>query len=503
MAAIVCVLRLVHTFHLRDGSASAWCDQQEQILAQHLAALRADDDDFASSARAFHSSGVLHGSAGGSGPAALRILRILGAYDALYWAVWALGCRNGERVPHPVRIAEQVEGTMLALPKRASAVRRVLCTDADAAAILGVRAAWLAAADGGGAWHPGECAMLRYIRSRWVEACGHVAAAAPPVDAADARVRAGLLRWQLIGRDACARHLAFAVPSASALAAVAATLPAGAPLRAGSVVEIGAGNGYWSKTIRRQLAKTPFAGPSATTTTATLPTRLVAEHAVRAFDTVPPPEWRQRANGRVGFGTADSLREREGGGGGDAHTLLLCMPSPGEPGIAEDVIRAFDGECVCYVGEWASGMTGTRDLHTELLATFELVSVVPLPCMPLTRIALHVLRRRPTATKAALKPPAAVAPGARCAACGGARALRACPWTRRFVVCSARCYSSARERHEAAIAWLLCGAVCTSRPAFEAFHAEANTFLDSASASDAAWLRLAQATPQPERELPD
>lgn len=55
----------------------------------------------------------------------------------------------------------------------------------------------------------------------------------------------------------------------------------------------------------------------------------------------------------VHFGTADDLRDAS------EKTLLLCMPSPGEAGIAEQALDAFSGPYVAYVGEWLSGMTGT------------------------------------------------------------------------------------------------------------------------------------------------
>ena len=172
---MVSALRLAFTFHLHSGSN--WCADQESALAKHLAKLRADDDDFDSSVRAFHSSGVAHNSGGGSGPAALRLLRVLGAYDALSWAVWALACRQGKRVAHPVRLAEHVQNAMLSLPRSAAAVRRVLRSDIAAADNLGVRRTWLDATSPSAIrWRRGGCAMLRLLRARWIEACCRVAA---------------------------------------------------------------------------------------------------------------------------------------------------------------------------------------------------------------------------------------------------------------------------------------------------------------------------------------
>ena len=523
LAALVAALRLAHTFHVRAGSS--WCDNREAALSAQLSTWRANDGEFDASVRSFHSSGVLHGGGGGSAPAGLRFLRVLGAYDALYWAVWALACRQHRRVPHPCRMAEHVQRALLATGRGAAAVRRLLRVDVEAARCLGLRAEWL---DDAAAAHPsyafrspwmrGAPAMLRLLRARWLEAVVHVAVAG--VDATDPRVRASVLRWQLIGRDAAARHCAFACPSPDALRTILCTLERRRSSAArGEIVELGAGNGYWSKLLVRALAA---AHPK---------NHARGACSVRALDVQPPAEWRQPADSRVVFGTADDLRTsgdgggdgRQGGGnlrppgrrgsedGGDdgggedgaATTLLLCMPSPGEPGIAEDALAAFSGRYVAYVGEWGSGMTGTLALHAALLAAFELVSTTPLPCMPLTRVALHVLRRRsPVITTAAAAAAAATHPGARCCHCGGARGLRSCPWTRRLLLCSERCHAAAATQHAAAISWTYCGAECSTRPPFAEFQAHAEVFLTAAGASEAEWLRLAQATPQPERELP-
>ena len=226
---------------------------------------------------------------------------------------------------------------------------------------------------------------------------------------------------------------------------------------------------------------------------------------VRALDTVPPPAWRQqlsrKVDSTVAFGTAEDLA------GGNCHerTLLLCMPSPGEPGIAEQALQAFRGTRVLYVGEWQSGMTGTRALHEMLRREYRLVQTVLLPGSPLARLALHAFRRKAQARKSseASSVEQAAPEGACCAHCGSAEGLRACPWTRRFLLCSPACHEAAAEAHAAEIRLTFCTAVpmTGSRPPFSAF--EACKHLELATATDAEWLRLAQATPQPEREVPD
>ena len=486
-AATVAALRLAHTFHLRKGSS--WCDHAERALSQHLTVLRTEDAEFAASARAFHGSGVLHNAGGGTGPAALRMLRVLGAFDALHWALWALACRRRICVPHPVRLSEQVSRALLREPRCAAAVRRVLRLDAAAARALGVRQTWLDGASASPVWEIGECTMLRLLRARWVEAVCHVATVT--IDASDARVRSSLLRWQLIGRDACARHMAFAVPSRAALCALRDTLGGGS---GGGLVELGAGNGYWCKMLVRLLAANRDAkGGGSGAKGSSRPTIPL----VRALDSAPPPEWRQPKEVRVEIGSADDLTSVDGG---PPTTLLLCMPSPGEPGLAEEALAAFGGSFIAYVGEWGSGMTSTRRLHADLLSRdYELLSSLPLPCMPLTRIALHIFRRKAPRDKPTKTP---LNLGAACVGCGGRERLRACPWVRSIVVCSEACHAQAAEEHARAISWLYCGAPCATRPRFDEFHPAAEVFLEAGSAREAEWIRLAHATPQPERELP-
>jgi hypothetical protein len=95
-------------------------------------------------------------------------------------------------------------------------------------------------------------------------------------------------------------------------------------------------------------------------------------------------------------------------------------------------------------------------------------------------------------------------PSARCTMCGSTRGLRSCPWTRSLLVCSAACHTASESQHLAAIALCFCGAAPPSgkdaqtRPSFEAF--EPCTLLEAETATELQWLRLAEATPQPERD---
>ena len=146
-------------------------------------------------------------------------------------------------------------------------------------------------------------------------------------------------------RDAAARALAFAIPTRAAIELL--TKAAGGR----GLVELGAHNGYWARTLAS------------------------AGVAVSAYD-INPPEVapRKSANLEGGLaekglavkglakkglpevmvGSAESLREST------ASVLLLCMPPPGDASCASDALDAFPGPLVAYVGEWATGMTADR-----------------------------------------------------------------------------------------------------------------------------------------------
>jgi hypothetical protein len=512
-AASLACLRLA--LALKVGSAQ-WRAREEERLNEHLRALRTEDSEFHSELKVYYTAAGSGTPIASASASLLPALKLRGAMDALYWSLWGLACRRDVRIHHPVRIAERVATELLSRPPTARAVAQgtsLGTANRQAARRMGFKPSWLDAATKGsekkksGAavlarsspWRRGDCAMLRYLRCRWIEGCALVAtdagsAASPKLDAADAKLRAALLRWQFVGRDACARHLAFACPTSSALDA-ALRAAESASQRGGSsagIVELGAGNGYWSKLLAKRARSFPC--------------------TVRALDVAPPPEWRQPAEAPVAFGTADDVAS------GRESTLLLCMPSPGEPAIAEEALDAFEAACgggtdatmpprrpsvVLYVGEWGSGMTGTRALHARLLEGYRLVATRTLPCLPLARITLHVFRRCSTgASGAAAPPPAAprLPQNARCACCGSSRRLRACPWTRTVLLCSDACHAKAAVLHQAAIALTFCGVQASARPAFASF--APCEHLEATSASDQQWLRLAEATPQPERIIP-
>lgn len=114
------------------------------------------------------------------------------------------------------------------------------------------------------------------------------------------------------------------------------------------IVEIGAGNGYWSWLLRDEGAK------------------------VHAVDISPAEEtWTEVEQGDTS--TLDRLR-------GD-YTLLLCWPPYGEP-MARDALEAHaesGGTDVVYVGEGAGGCTGDDVFHEELERRYALMERIDIP----------------------------------------------------------------------------------------------------------------------------
>ena len=480
---LAATLRMALAFRCR---VPEWFNAMEAMLSDHIRTLRSEDIIFSESARTFYSSGGA--SMPGTAAPSLRDLKARAALDALLFALWALAARRTQRVPHPVRVNEAIERVYIASEEGGRAVRRVLRLDSE------VATSWGAAPPSktNPVWLPGASALLRLLRARWVEAIVLLEqlAASTGADAVDvsvaqgnagARLRVSLHRWWCTGRDCGARHLSFAVPSPAAIRLICGGH--------GSIVELGAGNGYWSTLCQRHLAS-----------------RGVQDSAqvwaqVWALDISPPPPWQQkvgrRPRARVCFGSAEDLERPEIA---SAETLLLCMPSPGESTLAEDALRAFRGPRVAYVGEWCTGMTGTRVLHAILTQEFRLVAVLPLPAMLQTRVALHVFERLRGAAADAIvgaSPAKAHQVCAVCAVCGSAATLRQCPWSRSLIACSDKCWRAAEAKHLALLEIAFCGARCSDRPAFEVW--DPVGWLEAGQASERDWFALAEATPQPER----
>ncbi|EOD39957.1 hypothetical protein EMIHUDRAFT_108724 [Emiliania huxleyi CCMP1516] len=197
-----------------------------------------------------------------------------------------------------------------------------------------------------------------------------------------------------------------------------------------------------------------------------------------------------------------------------ARWLAFAVPSTAAADLSDAALESFRGSRVAYIGEWGSGMTGTRHLHDALSepASWALEAHVPLPNFAKLRIALYLFRRRDPDARSAQQAAPHQAGGKRkrrdaaesivgCDVCGSRqRRLWRCPWSRQLLVCGEGCYAAAEQRHTATLALCFCGAAPTLRPPFALF--EAAAWLERSQASDVEWDSLRDATPQAELKPP-
>jgi hypothetical protein len=160
-------------------------------------------------------------------------------------------------------------------------------------------------------------------------------------------------------RELAARY-AWAIPSAGALAAIA---------EAGPVLEAGAGTGYWAALLRERgadvVATDPAAGGPNPYHEGPLWTEvwpLTGVAAVRAYP---------------------------------GRTLLLCWPPPEDDEAGYDVLRAYRGDVLSYVGGDADGPAGSPRFHRELALNWTVEEEIAIPAWPGLHDRLSVLRRNP------------------------------------------------------------------------------------------------------------
>ncbi|EOD22488.1 hypothetical protein EMIHUDRAFT_240255 [Emiliania huxleyi CCMP1516] len=177
-------------------------------------------------------------------------------------------------------------------------------------------------------------------------------------------------------------------------------------------------------------------------------------------------------------------------------SLLRLLRARWVADLSDAALESFRGSRVAYIGEWGSGMTGTRHLHDALSepASWALEAHVPLPNFAKLRIALYLFRRRDPDARSAQQAAPHQAGGKRkrrdaaesivgCDVCGSRqRRLWRCPWSRQLLVCGEGCYAAAEQRHTATLALCFCGAAPTLRPPFALF--EAAAWLERSQASD-------------------
>jgi hypothetical protein len=169
----------------------------------------------------------------------------------------------------------------------------------------------------------------------------------PSVPISDAELLAP--EW-LVFKAAIAKHFAWAVPTDEAVAIIRKHV--------NSIVEVGAGSGYWTWLMRQ------------------------AGITVAAFDLSPPTfTWSdvRRGDERV----VQDHPEK---------ALFLCWP-PWATGMASGALSAYEGDHIVYVGEW---MGGSADPYffALLVSCFECIDSVAIPQWYMRDDQLMVFRRR-------------------------------------------------------------------------------------------------------------
>lgn len=552
-ASAVDALAVTHPNELANACASAtalrlflsvpaagvlpWRHRAQESLETSLQRL-ALDDDLQADVKSYRAATLAAGRS--AAPPQLQPLEPLAALDGLLLALWGVGRRRREKLAHPVGVMEVAAAVAFGLASVSERCRSLLrAAPAEVRQSWGVREEWVRGdAPAKTPWRKGGCSLLRLLRARWVEAV----AVSGGCDCAQPPVRVALLAWQYAGRDAGARWLAFAVPSTAAVEAVVGGGGGG-----GGAVELGASNGYWARLLATaglepftaldhlpaRLFRCPlFCDTFLLSGARHLPARRGGAATPSGGDWVCGEPRRAAAGGRCHACAVHAFAR--GGAAPPSATNLppppppshhprLRIPSPPPPSpppiptkadLSDAALESFRGSRVAYIGEWGSGMTGTRHLHDALSepASWALEAHVPLPNFAKLRIALYLFRRRDPDARSAQQAAPHQAGGKRkrrdaaesivgCDVCGSRqRRLWRCPWSRQLLVCGEGCYAAAEQRHTATLALCFCGAAPTLRPPFALF--EAAAWLERSQASDVEWDSLRDATPQAELKPP-
>lgn len=163
-------------------------------------------------------------------------------------------------------------------------------------------------------------------------------------------------------RRELASLFSWAVPSTHALDVLAAHAP---------LVECGAGMGYWAALLRSRGVD------------------------VMAYDAAPPGRSRNDFH-RAGRPPWTEVRRASSVAAARRHgerTLLLCWPPYGDDAASYDVLRAYRGDTLIYIGEPDEGATGSVRFQRELGLNWTLTRAVALPRWPRLRDTLMVYRR--------------------------------------------------------------------------------------------------------------
>lgn len=163
-------------------------------------------------------------------------------------------------------------------------------------------------------------------------------------------------------RRELASLFSWAVPNTRALDVLAAHAP---------LVECGAGMGYWAALLRARgvdIVAYDAAPPG------------LAKNAYHRARRAPWTEVERASS------VSAARRHRD-------RTLVLCWPPYGDDASSYDVMRAYRGDTLIYIGEPDEGATGSVRFRRELARNWTLSQAVALPRWPRLRDTLMVYRR--------------------------------------------------------------------------------------------------------------
>ena len=175
-----------------------------------------------------------------------------------------------------------------------------------------------------------------------------------------------LQEWWDGCRDWPAHVYAYAVPNDAAMTALKAYCT--------KVVEVGAGTGYWAAYMQ------------------------ASGIAIDAYDIAPPSSSSGDGKSNEYHGKTITFAAVNRGGvsvasASDADTLFLCYPPPDDE-MALECLTRFRGKLIAYVGEW-QGVTANAAFEDALLAGFDLLARVELPCFANQAAYLFLWQRGP------------------------------------------------------------------------------------------------------------
>jgi len=204
--------------------------------------------------------------------------------------------------------------------------------------------------------------------------------------------------------------------------------------KVGPLVEIGAGTGYWASLLRARGVNmvsydiAPQVNLEGGASQSTLKKKSSKQN-----------EYHGNVPGFTKVLQGNAMRAAEHGD----RALFLCYPPPAEP-MAADALKAYNGNCVVYVGEWG-GLTADLMFERSLQKSFRLESQLSLPNFGNQASQLTIWRRRlPEEPAAPLSNPMVA-----CKACSTVTTTaRRCKLCRAVIFCSSECAKDSKHDAE-------------------------------------------------------